>query len=148
VECTVYALRLLSRRGFFEEELAARLKEKYTDSEAEKTLDELKELNYIDDSRLLENFVLWQFEKGHGELYIREALKRKGVDCPIDKIRAILILAENDRLSSVRKCAEKYFRRHAESSKAVQGCFRYLAARGFLTDDILKVLNDIKKERT
>jgi SOS response regulatory protein OraA/RecX len=143
MKCLPYALRLLGRRGYFEAELALRLKEKYTEEEADAALSELKRLDFIDDGRLLENFIRWQTEKGHGELYIRRALIAKGVNYPLGEIRRLALSAEKAGCA-IRKYAEKYCLRHPD--KAWNGCYAYLASRGFLKEDILTVLNDIKKE--
>jgi SOS response regulatory protein OraA/RecX len=142
MECLSYALKLLGRREYFEAELSVRLKEKYTEEETDAALSELKRLDFIDDERLLENFIHWQTEKGHGELYIRRKLSAKGVDYPMEEIRRLVLSAE--KTGAIRKYAEKYYLRHPD--KAWNGCYAYLASRGFLSEDILTVLNDIKKE--
>jgi SOS response regulatory protein OraA/RecX len=142
MECLSYALKLLSRREYFEAEIACCLKKKYTEEEADAALSELKRLDFIDDKRLLENFIHWQTEKGHGELYIRRKLSAKGVDYPLEEVRRLALSAE--KTGVVRKYAEKYYLKHPD--KTWNCCYAYLASRGFLSEDILTVLNDIKKE--
>ncbi|MDR2401342.1 MAG: recombination regulator RecX [Deferribacteraceae bacterium] len=148
MECFAYALKLLNRRGYFEAEIRASLQEGYTDQQIEDAVNELKEFNYINDARLLGNFIQWQLEKGHGERYILQALNKKGVRCSTDDIRSVA--SQDERLSVIRKYAEKYLRRHKRGARTdvsrLNGCFRYLASRGFLQEDIATILNEIKKE--
>jgi SOS response regulatory protein OraA/RecX len=143
MECFARALKLLSRREYFEVEIRARLQETFPAEQAEQTVNELKRLNYINDERLLNNFIQWQLKKGHGERYIRIALNRKGVDCPAEEIRRIASTDE-ESFSAIMRYAEKYYRMKRGASQ--QSCFRYLLARGFLPEDIWTVLNKIKKE--
>ncbi|MDR2105734.1 MAG: recombination regulator RecX [Deferribacteraceae bacterium] len=140
--CFAYALKLLSRRDYFETELRERLQNNFSPEQIEQTAAELKRLNYIDDERLLDNFIRWQLKKGHGERYIRLALNRKGVDCSMEEIRRIAS-TDDKSLSALMQYAEKYYSR--KSGVSQQSCFRYLAARGFLAEDILAVLNKLKR---
>ncbi len=75
-----YALKLLSKRDYFEAELRRKLSLKgFSEEEIQKTIEYLKEQKLLDDKKLLERYKEVNLQKGKSPLSIKNKLYRKGV---------------------------------------------------------------------
>ncbi|SNZ06339.1 regulatory protein [Persephonella hydrogeniphila] len=75
-----YALRLLSKRDYFEEELRRKLLQKgFQEEDIHQVIEYLKKENLINDDKLLERYKEINLQKGKSPLYIKNKLYRKGV---------------------------------------------------------------------
>ncbi len=75
-----YALKLLSRRDYFETELKNKLLLKgFSEKEVQKTIEYLKEQKLIDDEKLLERYKEINLQKGKSPLSVKNKLYRKGI---------------------------------------------------------------------
>jgi regulatory protein len=75
-----YALRLLSKRDYFEEELRRKLFLKgFPEEEIDRTVEYLKKENLINDEKLTERYKEINLQKGKSPLYIKSKLYKKGI---------------------------------------------------------------------
>ncbi|WP_293445795.1 regulatory protein RecX [Persephonella sp.] len=75
-----YALKLLSKRDYFEAELRNKLSLKgFSEEEIQKTIEYLKEQKLLDDKKLLERYKEINLQKGKSPLSIKNKLYRKGI---------------------------------------------------------------------
>jgi len=75
-----YALKLLSKRDYFEAELRKKLSLKgFNQDEIHKTIEYLKGQKLIDDKKLLERYKQVNLQKGKSPLSIKNKLYRKGI---------------------------------------------------------------------
>ncbi|HHG74792.1 MAG TPA: regulatory protein RecX [Persephonella sp.] len=75
-----YALKLLSKRDYFEPELRSKLLLKgFTEEEIQKTIEYLKDQKLLDDRKLLERYKEINLQKGKSPLSIKNKLYRKGI---------------------------------------------------------------------
>ena len=75
-----YALKLLSKRDYFEAELKRKLLLKgFPEDEIKKTIEYLKDQNLLDDRKLLERYKEVNLQKGKSPLSIKNKLYRKGI---------------------------------------------------------------------
>ncbi len=75
-----FALKLLSKRDYFEAELRNKLLLKgFTEEEIQKTIEYLKDQKLLDDRKLLERYKEINLQKGKSPLSIKNKLYRKGI---------------------------------------------------------------------
>lgn len=122
-EAQGYALRLLEFRFRGEDELRARLKEKeFTTATIEQTVDKLRDLKYLDDSRLLESLIREYKEFGlYGPVYIQQKLlQRKFTKEQIEKALKTFYTPE-DELAVAKKFLLKQKPLHSGSPPLEEG---------------------------
>ncbi|GAB4435766.1 MAG: hypothetical protein OHK0040_06970 [bacterium] len=126
-----YALRLLERFIYSEKALRAKIISKFPDSqdEADKVINELKELGFIDDKRNAKYYVELLVSRGYGRYYIKRFLMRKG-------------FPEYGEIGSAgNEAMEKWFLKKSKmvgklDRKGWQKIFFYLRSKGFSTEEI------------
>lgn len=104
-------------------------------------LDKLKEYKFVDDETYV-NLYIKQSSKNKGKKRIKFELKNKGVDekLVMEKVSEI----DTDR-DSAMELGKKYLNKKTVDEKTKEKLFRYLAYRGFSTEDILYVLRTLIK---
>lgn len=139
-----YALRLLGGRNYFAFELEAAVAKKFDKQEAVEAVERIREHGYLNDEKLFRDFVRWKAEDGHGEYYIREKLRLKGINKSTGEVRAAMEEEGIDIASMLEALVKKYKKMRGGQKPAAfkQACHRYLAGRGFALSDIIKILND------
>jgi len=125
-----YALRLLSKRDYFEKELKEKLLTKgFSEKDVEDVITYLKEQKLIDDNKLLERYKELSIKKGKSSAYLKAKLYRKGiteVELTFDEeLKAALHLLEN-----------KY-----RKEKNYQDVVKFLKNRGFSYSVIHEAVN-------
>ena len=149
-KCFSYAVYLLGSRNYFEKALKDKLRQKeYSEEAICFTIEKLKKYNYIDDTRLTEAFVKdkKRFAK-KGPRYIADALRMKGVDS--ETIKTALENGydrdeafENCKILALKKA--DYYRRKTSDNYTFKGkMYAFLAQRGFNSEIIRSVLEDIE----
>lgn len=148
LEAKVYALLkqrvigLLSRREYSRKELSRKLNSVAVDvSEdiqyqiSETLLDDLIELGYQSDHRFASGFVRYKAQAGNGPLKISKELMYKGVD---RKLFDLVIEEEQIDFFEIAAdlMARKYSVEQLSDYSIYQKAFRYMASRGFSTDQI------------
>ena len=145
------SFRYLSGRNHSRYELYLKLlKKKYNKQFIINTLDELEKTKLIDDDEFAKDYFSLQIKKKKGLLKIKADLFKKGVKREI--IEEIVNNSENETefLNSAKLLAERKLeqlqKRSLEKIKIKQKIFQYLAGRGFTTDIISRILNQLEFE--
>lgn len=138
-----YALRLISRKRYTEQEMILKLKRrnKALKSEVEKVIKRVKELNYVNDEVYAKDYISSRMSQNpRGKHLLKIELKLKGVNKDI-----ITNAIENANLDELKAANEVLKRKSGSLSKHTgqkkkEKIIRYLASRGFEFDTIYKVL--------
>lgn len=145
------SFRYLSGRNHSRYELYLKLlKKKYNKQFIINTLDELEKTKLVDDGEFAKDYFSLQIKKKKGLLKIKADLFKKGVKREI--IEEIVNNSENETefLNSAKLLAERKLeqlqKRSLEKIKIKQKIFQYLAGRGFTTDIISRILNQLEFE--
>jgi regulatory protein len=150
---------MLARRSYARRVLFDRLRERFSEDEAEAAVERLAGLGLLDDRDYAERFVRDRFDRaGYGPHRIRRDLLRKGVDSTVADIaiqsavsadderhKAIDVLARfrrrRPRARAVRADSGAHEGREAGRNEA-QAAYRHLIGKGFsasLVRDLLDV---------
>jgi len=144
-----YTLRILSKKRYTIEEIRKKIlkycsKREFENIEelSEKVLDRLKELNYLNDQKFIDDYVQNRINLSpRGHLLIKRELTLKGVkeDLIDKKFRKDLfdefIVAKNLLMKKAHKWKNDIM------IKQRQKAYRLLASKGFRVDTIYSVLN-------
>jgi regulatory protein len=123
-------LRLLARRGRFEEELEGLLRDRGFDRAAVRAaLGRLRELGYIDDPKLAADRSELLQQRGYGAGRIRHDLERRGADPAI--VERVLPGPERERLIARRALGKRFRNGTPADPRERARAARSLAARGF-----------------
>lgn len=141
-------LRYLSRRDHASFELKQKLQKKdYETSNIELVIEEFVDKGWIDDSKFSSSFATEKAELNKwGPQKIRAALYKKGL--PKKSIESGIEYAF-ENLQAHKICVDlalkrkKQFARESDSYKREQKIYRFLAGRGFNSEDIQKALPQI-----
>lgn len=142
-EAYAYALKLLSRKDYFEAEIRASLERRYPDEDHSPVIARLLEDKYIDDERSLRSFVRWKTSEGYGPYYVREKLRNKQVNVPLDAIYGIIEQEELDLESIMIDVVRKYLRtkgKKKDTAAFMRSALNYMAYRGFPAGESLNIL--------
>lgn len=147
---------MLARRSYARRALFDRLRERFSEDEAEAAVERLAGLGLLDDRDYAERFVRDRFDRaGYGPHRIRRDLLRKGVDSTVADIAIQSAVSADDerhkaidvlerfrrRRPSVREDSDAREDREAARSEA-QAAYRHLIGKGFsasLVRDLLDV---------
>lgn len=144
-----YAFLLLKFRLRSEKEIAERLKEKKFEEEIIKeTVGFLRDKGFIDDSVFTKAWIESRIKKPIGLRKIREELKLKGIDKE-EINKSIAIIKDNySETEVVKEVALKRLSRlkGTEANVARRRLYAYLLRRGFSTDIVLDVINQLCKQ--
>ena len=105
-------------------------------------LNKLAEYNFVDDEQFAKNFVKYK-TKSNGKRKVFMELKQKGV---ADEIAKQSIDDYSKDEESIYLVAEKYLKLKPRDLKTKQKAFRFLASKGYETENIIKCLNSFFKE--
>lgn len=108
----------------------------------EYVLQKLAEYNFVDDEEFAKNFVKYK-TKSNGKRKILMELKQKGVEEETAK-QSIEDFSKDEE--NIYFVAEKYLRLKPRDLKTKQKAFRFLASKGYETENIIKCLNLFFKE--
>lgn len=140
------AMDYLARREHSFEELRQKLAETFPDDDASLLTDilaRLRDENLQSDSRFVESYVRFRSIKGHGPLKISAELQQKGVDAGL--VRDSLYAAGYDWRELAQQALRKRFGGAvAETRTEQQKQYRFLAQRGFASEDIQALLRSSK----
>jgi len=144
-------LRYLSRRDHASFELKQKLQKKeFESANIEMVIDEFSDKGWIDDSKFARAFAIEKAELNKwGPKKIRAYLYKKGLDKK--SIEAGIEYAF-ENLQPQKICVDlalkkkKRFARETDPYKREQKIYRFLAGRGFLSEDILKALPKIVEQ--
>ena len=145
------AFRSLSRRAHSVFELRTKLFRKGWQKEiVQKVLDDLIDNNFLNDEKFADAFVEERSRKNVGINKLKSELMKRGVDRKISES----LLNNLDRNSSFESAFElagkKYTQlkdRGFDKSKIRNKLYAFLLSRGFESDFILKIINEIEPEK-
>jgi regulatory protein len=145
------SFRYLSGRNHSRYELYLKLlKKKYNKQFIINTLDELEKTKLVDDCEFAKDYFSLQIKKKKGLLKIKADLFKKGVKREIIEEIVNNSADETEFLNSAKLLAERKLeqlqKRSLEKIKIKQKIFQYLAGRGFTTDIISRILNQLEFE--
>ena len=145
-----YAIWLLGRKSYFKKELENKLiLKEYTEEEVETIIDRIKSYGYLNDERLTVAFVgdKKRFSK-KGPRYIKQSLQQKGVDRTIIEETLEEHYSNEEEFEICKGLGEKklesYKRRESDKYKLKSKLYAYLASKGFSSDIISKVINQLE----
>ncbi|MBK3333250.1 regulatory protein RecX [Persephonella atlantica] len=94
-----YALKLLSKKDYFEAEIKQKLSQKgFSKEEIEETVLYLKKHGFIDDDKLLERYREVAVQKGKSSIYLKRKLFSKGIYAELsyeEELKSAINLLEN-----------------------------------------------------
>lgn len=146
-----YALRLLSRKRYTENELKKKLQHKKIEAPQgikkakviTQVIERLKTLNYVDDAQFVRDYIVTRQQLNpRGKWLMKMELQRKGIEEVL--IQKILDTLDIDEL----KNAVRYLQKKKTSLVKLSGqkqkekMFYYLSSRGFQVDTIYKAIDE------
>ncbi|ASJ72469.1 regulatory protein RecX [Granulosicoccus antarcticus] len=142
------AIRLLASRDHSVVELTRKLKQREHGSVAiDAALVELIEANYVNDARYAELYAEQRMNHGYGPLSIRSKLATRGLDS--HHVRRAMQLLDVDWVEQAEKVIYKRFTSHEitdTDQAATARIARFLQGRGFNSSDVLRGLNQARRE--
>jgi regulatory protein len=117
-------------------ELSRKLQHKtFHQTDIDTILSALREENFINDERFIENYIHYRRTKGYGPLRIRNELLERGITQ--DLIEHQLKITDNAWLEDARKAWQKRFKnRLPQDIKSRAQQMRFLHYRGFTSEHI------------
>ena len=110
----------------------------------------LYELSYLDDEAYAADYVRNRFaSKKYGPVRIRRELVERGVDRPVAERAVAELFRDEDPVAAAREHAETRWPRLAdeeEPRRRKQKLYRYLRRRGFTSDTIYSILDELERE--
>jgi len=126
----IHALKLLSKKDYFEKELREKLKKKgFPEEEIEQTILYLKNQKLIDDVKLLKRYKELSIQKGKSPANLRAKLYRKGI--------TEVELSYEEELESALYLLENKYRKEKNYKDVV----KFLKNRGFSYSVIQEAVN-------
>lgn len=140
-------LRFLSYRSRSRFEIVNYLKKRDVDqTNIDILLNKLEELTLIDDTDFAQQWTQAQLSKGKGPKFIRLQLINKGVS--VDTINHVINdLSPEELYSSARSIAKKKVKTKLSDFQAKMKLKQYLYGRGFSSNTINAVVDDLMQER-
>lgn len=139
------ALNLLARREYSRLELQRKLNQRFPeDREAiEEVLDRLVETGLQDDQRFAEAFFRTQVSRSRGPVRIRHEARQKGI---AEAVEAQLERADVDWYALAQGAAERKLGAGDPAEPRVKARIaRFLAYRGFDTDQVMNALDQLRR---
>lgn len=145
------ALDYLAHKPRTEEEVRRKLRRQDVSGPVlEDVVARLYELNYLDDEAYAEDYVRNRFaSKKYGPVRIRRELVERGIDRGIAANAVADLFADKDPKAVARTHAEKRWPRLADEEnprRRRQKLYRYLRRRGFTSDTITPILDELERE--
>ncbi len=142
-----YAIRLLKFRPRSEHELCSRLKRRgFSETDIKNSIIRLKQQGLVNDFEFARIWVESRIKKPLGINRLRRELKIKGIDKNIiEQVIGKISIRYNEE-ETLKDLASRRWERlkHIQPQKAKRRLFLYLLRRGFSSEDIQEVVNQIK----
>ncbi|WP_022834966.1 regulatory protein RecX [Salisaeta longa] len=150
VEAKQRALDYLAHKPRTEAEVRRKLQRKdYPDDIIADVVARLHELGYLDDHAYARDYIHNRFRsKRYGPLRIERELRKRGVDRTIVEQAVADFFADHSTLDAARHHASKRWGRLTDDDprRRQQKMYRYLKRRGFRSDTIRRVVDDLKAD--
>lgn len=145
------ALDYLAYKPRTEQEVRRKLKKREVPRPiVEDVIARLYELEYLDDESYAHDYAHNRFSsKKYGPLRIRRELVERGIDRHVAEAAVDELFAEENAQAAAREHAKKRWPRldkDEDLRRRKQKMYRYLRRRGFSTDTIYPILDDLERE--
>lgn len=100
-------------------------------------IEKLEEYSFVDDEQYVKNYIKFK-NKNNGKRKLAMELKQKGIDEQLSKENLELLAEDRNNIVYV---LEKYLKNKELDLKTKQKAYRFLASRGYESEDILFALN-------
>jgi len=148
-----YALKLLSQRAYLSGALLEKLVGKGASEDVvQAVMDKVSRLGYVDDAEWARRFSQDRSRRGYGPVYIRSALRQKGLTPALIQDAVKDVEDEVDPLETACRAvkASSAFRRKPKAGedprRRAERCYAFLARRGFSPSVIVPALRKALKE--
>ncbi len=139
-----YAYKLLSMRDYFRQELFDKIEKKYGIIEAEKVIQEMENMGYINDERTAYNYVRSKLKSGYGPYYISNKLYLIGCQKDISFIDYVAEKEDIDYSLYIKKYMVRYVKENSDDPyKDYVKCINFLKNKGYSPSYVMTI---IKKE--
>lgn len=144
------AFEYLAHKPRTEQEVRRKLRQRDVPSPViDDVIARLYELDYLDDEAYAHDYARNRFSsKKYGPIRIRRELEKRGIDRPLAEKAVDDLFAEEDATAAAREHAEKRWPRvegEDDSRRRRQKMYRYLRRRGFTSDTISLVLDELER---
>lgn len=144
------ALDYLAHKPRTEEEVRRKLRDQEVPtSVVDDVVARLYELSYLDDEEYARNYVRNRFaSKKYGPVRIRRELVKRGIDRHLADGAVADLFADKDVYAAARQHAEKRWSHLSDDEdlrRRKQKLYRYLRRRGFTSDTIYSVLDQLER---
>ena len=141
------ARRYISRTERSEAEVHSKLHGAgFADEIKDEVLRELRERDYLDDSRLARRFVESRFRsRGYGPARLHAELRRRRIEDATARQAVTELAASEDMLEAARKAAARRWRTvdaESDARSALAGLARFLGRLGYDTDTVRSVVEE------
>ena len=150
VQAKQRALDYLAHKPRTEEEVRRKLRRQdASDAVIDDVVARLYELDYLDDEAYATDYVRNRFaSKKYGPVRIRRELIERGVDRHVADAAVDDLFEDEDPVAAAREHAEKRWARLADEDdprRRKQKLYRYLRRRGFTSDTIYPLLDELER---
>jgi regulatory protein len=143
-----YVLRRLAAQSQSAVEMAKKLKEKFvSQGNADRVIEEFKQLGYLNDHEWLSSFVKSNKAKNKSSQMISMKLRTKGFPQPdIENVLSEVVDPESDKTSILHLLNTKYRQRNLSDFKEKQKVIAALVRRGFEFSGIKSVIDELLRK--
>jgi len=149
LKCKSTALKIIEKSYKTEKEMRDKLKQKeYTDNQVEKTIEFLREYNFINDESYVNAYVNDKISS-RGRQKIKYDLIRKGIDSNLIDEKLSNIDSDDEKNTAFNLAKKKYNtikKSESDSYKLSGKLYRFLMSKGYnyeiIKDVVRKVMND------
>ena len=138
-----YAIKLLSIRDYFTEEIRKKITQKMGSNEiANEVIEKLNEMGYLNDERVAYNYSRYKLSSGYGPYYISNKLCEHGYPKDVSFVESIAEKEDIDLEKFIRDYSKKYIKEDSEDPyKDYVKCANFLKNKGYSMDLIMNILN-------
>lgn len=136
---------LLSRRDHSVKELKTKLLRTVDENNAQRAIDRMIELGYLDDEKYAEKLLEYLIEnKRMSKAHIKQEMFKRGV--PNDIISSLLEYAEIDNVSSICDLIQTKYRNKLNAENGKEKAIASLMRKGFSYSDIKSAFNKLEND--
>lgn len=136
---------LLSRRDHSVKELKTKILRTVDENNAQRAIDRMIELGYLDDEKYAEKLLEYLIEnKKMSKAHIKQEMFKRGV--PNDIISSLLEYAEIDNVSSICDLIQTKYRNKLNAENGKEKVVASLMRKGFSYSDIKSAFNELKND--
>lgn len=136
---------LLSRRDHSVKELKTKLLRTVDENNAQRAIERMIELGYLDDEKYAEKLLEYLIEnKRMSKAHIKQEMFKRGV--PNDIISSLLEYAEIDNVSSICDLIQTKYRNKLNAENGKEKVIASLMRKGFSYSDIKSAFNELEND--